>query len=81
MDITNEEKQVIEVLVNHEKTSNAYGQPIFAVDKAMKWDTATTLEMVKDLERRNLVVRKMDPLKGLADGEAIPKLKSWWERV
>jgi len=81
MEIAEEEGRVIEVLVSHEKTTNAYRQPILAVGKAMGWGTATTLEMVKDLEGRNLVVRKMDGFKSLEDGEAMPTLKSWWERA
>jgi hypothetical protein len=81
MDITDEEQQVIEVLVDHAKTANAYCEPIFAVDKTMKWDTATTLEVVKDLESRNLIVRKMDPLKSLEDGEVMPIMRSWWSPV
>jgi predicted transcriptional regulator len=81
MDITEEEQQVIEVLVNHAKTANAYRDPIFAVDEMMKWDTATTLEVVKDLEARNVIVRKMDSLKSLEDGEAMPIMRSWWARV
>ena len=81
MEIAEEEGRVIEILVSHEKTRNAYGQPTLAVGQAMGWDTATTLEMVKDLEGRNLVVRKMDGFKSLEGGEPMPTLKSWWERA
>jgi hypothetical protein len=81
IDITDEEERMIEVLIGHAKTGNAYGEPIDAVGRAMKWTEATTLEVVKDLERRNIIVRRMDPFKALEAGEGMPKLKSWWERV
>jgi hypothetical protein len=80
MDISAEEQQVIEVLVAHAKTRNAYGEPITAVEMAMRWNKATTLEIVKDLERRNEIVRRMDALRVLEGGEGSPMMRSWWER-
>jgi hypothetical protein len=81
MEITDEENRVIEILVSHEKTGNAYGEPILAVGRLMKLDEATVLEIVKDLERQNMLVRRMDPLKVLEEGDAHPKMRSWWERA
>jgi|HubBroStandDraft_6_1064221.scaffolds.fasta_scaffold814787_1 hypothetical protein len=81
MDVTDEEQRVIDILVRHEKTRNACGEPIFAVETAMNWDNATTLEIVKDLERRNEIVRKVDSLKVLESGEGDTIMRSWWERA
>lgn len=49
------EIKVIELLVNHETTSDGFAEPIFAVDKAMGWATADTLKFVRDLMSRQLV--------------------------
>jgi hypothetical protein len=53
--ITETDRKVIDILVQHEPTTGAYGAPIHAVDLAMGWTTARTVRFVGDLVDRRLI--------------------------
>lgn len=53
--LTETEQKVIDILIQHPVTADAYHSPIHAVDRAMGWPTAETLKFVRDLRYRNLV--------------------------
>ena len=78
--MTDDEKAVIEILVNQPKSLNAWGGPIHAVDKGMKWDTAKTEAFVNDLVERKLIIHKSSGFVKLEPGEKLPLSQWWWER-
>jgi len=49
------EGKVIDILVRHEATRSAYGEPILAVSRVMGWTTAQTTKFVGDLIERSLI--------------------------
>jgi hypothetical protein len=53
--ITETERKVIDILVQHEPTNGVYGAPIHAVDLAMGWATAKTVRFVDDLMDHGLI--------------------------
>jgi hypothetical protein len=53
--ISETERKVIDILVQHEPTTGAYGAPIHAVDLAMGWATAKTVRFVGDLMDHGLI--------------------------
>ena len=77
---TDEENRVIEILVRAGRTENAFGGPIHAVDRAMGWTTAQTMQFVEHLQKNNFIVRKITALNLMEEGGQDPKYKSWWER-
>ena len=74
--MTDDEKAVIEILVAQPKSLNAYGDPIHAVEKAMKWDTPKTEAFANELVRRNLIVQKTSGFGKLEPGEKLP-ISQW----
>jgi len=65
LDLTETERKVIDILIQHEQSPDAYGGPVHAVDQAMGWTTKQSVEFVRGLMVRNLVraepiVRKGD---------------------
>jgi hypothetical protein len=58
--MTEAEKKVVEILTQHEVSPDAWGAPIFAVDRAMGWSTAHTREFVVGLIQRDLI--KLAPI-------------------
>lgn len=80
LEMTATEKKVIDVLVKSGKSRNAFEGPIHAVDTAMRWTTAKTIPFVEDLERRGLVVRKVQAFNRMAEGTTPRLATSWWER-
>jgi len=79
--MTDEEKEVvIEILIKQPHSVNAYGDPIRAVEKAMKWDTLKTETFVDDLVKRKLIVQKTSGFTELEPGQALPISQWWWER-
>jgi hypothetical protein len=73
--LTETEHRVIDILANHEITPAPYAAPIHAVDRAMNWHTAKTLEFVRDLQMRDMV--RMVPIVG--DGMVCDP-KTRWEK-
>ena len=73
MELTEEEKKVIGVLVACEAQRDAYGAPIHEVDRMMKWPTTKSLKFVVDLVEREIIwAITLD-----ARGESIHPLKRW----
>ena len=55
MELNERERKIIDILVNHEISPDAFGAPILAVDRAMGWATKESLKFVNDLVDRKLV--------------------------
>ena len=72
MDLNEEEQKVIEILTQHEATSNAYGDPIQAVCKAMGWTESYAEDFVYQL------VGQKD-LEVMSQGRG-PNSKSYWKK-
>jgi len=53
--LTETERKVINILVAYGDASNAYTDPLHAVDRAMGWATAQTTAFVEQLVIRRLV--------------------------
>jgi hypothetical protein len=49
------ERKVIDILVGHERTPNAYGTPIQAVGKMLGWDTDKAKHFVAGLQVRKVI--------------------------
>jgi hypothetical protein len=62
--ISETERKVIDILVQHEPTVGAYGVPIQAVHLAMAWTTARTVRFIGDLMDRRLVHWEAIPRQG-----------------
>jgi hypothetical protein len=71
--MTETELRVIEILTQHEVTANVWGEPIYAVDRAMDWATAYTKEVVTGLMNRKLV--EWTPI--VRDGPAFDPREYW----
>jgi hypothetical protein len=81
MKLSDEEQRVIEVLVQHPRTRDAYAAPIQSVSRSMGWDTAKTMMCVEDLIARGEISRRVGPFKAVKDGQRLELLDSWWERA
>lgn len=75
MDPNEEEQKVIEILTQHEVTSNPYGDPIHAVCKAMGWTESYSDEFVY-----NLVGQKQLEVMLQGPGDTLRKCKSYWKK-
>jgi hypothetical protein len=53
--LTETEHRVIDILADYEITPDPYDAPIHAVDRAMNWPTAKTLDFIHDLQMRDIV--------------------------
>jgi hypothetical protein len=72
--MTEVERTVIAILVSYGETTDAWAEPIFAVDRAMNWDTAKTIRFVNDLVARGL----LHPASVVAEGPA-RNAKYYWK--
>jgi hypothetical protein len=80
MDITEDEKRVIQILVDCKPTNNIYGESRAAVDKGMPWESHKSTEMMDNLEGRCLIVKCSEGFKPHKVGEPLAIEKFWWER-
>jgi hypothetical protein len=76
MNITDDEKQVIEILIGFGPTADAYTAPLHAVSKAMKWESAETSKVVEDLVSRGLIQKALGKFKGYQPGETLTTVQS-----
>jgi len=81
MNITDDEKRVIEILVGFGPTADAYTAPLHAVSKAMPWESAKTNKVVEGLVNRGLIRRAVGTFKKNQPGELLTTVQSRWERV
>lgn len=81
MNITDDEKRVIELLVDFGPTADAKTLPLHAVSKAMKWESTRTRKVVEDLVERGLIRTTLGTFKGYKPGEALTMGEARWERI
>jgi len=62
--MTDTERKVIGILVGAGETTDAWKDPIHAVDHAMGWSTPATIAFVRDMMERNLVQPVPEVVKG-----------------
>jgi DNA-binding Lrp family transcriptional regulator len=71
--MTEDERKIVEVLVNHPRTPNAWEDPILSVAQAMGWQVSQAEQRV-----RKLVGRKMIQPVTVARGWKEPMRSEWW---
>jgi hypothetical protein len=75
--MTQDESKVLEILINHPPTTNVWGAPIHAVDKALGWSTADSTKFVNDMLKRHLLQFR-SRAKNLLDPSDVQS--QWWEK-
>ncbi len=75
-----DDERVIQILIKHPKTRDAYGVPLRSVSKAMGWDSAETRAFVNRLVDEGKICRMISSFKTHGEGEALEMGNSWWER-
>lgn len=59
-ELTETERTVIDILIQHQQSPDAYGGPVHAVCQAMGWTTKQSIEFIRGLMERNLV--RVEPI-------------------
>ncbi len=74
--MTEDERRIIEVLINYPRTADAWEEPIHAVAKAMGWQPSHANEVVEEMVRRKL----LQPSTVARNGTEPMKSEWWWEK-
>jgi hypothetical protein len=73
---TKTELKILEILVSHPPTTDLWGEPIHAVDKATGWATTDSRKFVRQMLDRHLL-RFRTGARNVDDPSA-PELSLWW---